>query len=167
MVFVREKNNSGFIYNINYLPKEEYSGSLGVFSDAMNNMPKSYVLYEKTEDNHMYTYIAENRMSNKILSKEIYIKNDKGQILESIDSKSHKLYSYNSNSHLLEVEDLIKKTKYTNEYDENGNCIKEFTKLIYAEYEFDANNIVIEKREFSNYGQLSLNKIEVKKIYYK
>jgi len=174
MICNLEKNDIGYVYNFDFIPNtvgdENEEGLLATIADMVKNMPKSYVLYEKIKEGHKYTYVDENKETNEIIGKDIYIRNNEGLLIESIESKqfdSHKKYTYNSDGKLLEVHDITNGTTELNEYDSDGNCIKEYSDSMISEYIYDANMSVVEERLFTNYGKVSFNGLYVKKIEYK
>ena len=106
MAMAREPHEAGYIFNMEAVPEEGQEGLLGLMGDAMNDLPKTYALYSLEDDQHIYTYIEEDNKTGEKISEQTYIRNNDGQIIESIEPHLHKKYKYDSSGDLLEIHDV-------------------------------------------------------------
>ena len=167
MAMAREPHESGYIFNTEAVPVEGQEGLLGLMGDAMNDIPKTYALYSLEDDQHIYTYIEEDNKTGEKISEQTYIRNNDGQIIESIEPHLHKKYKYGSSGELLEIHDVTNDKVMTNQYDEQGNMIVNHDDFTIVKSKYDVHNNMVEEKQFWGEVASSLQSMTIRKIVYK
>ena len=118
-------NETGYRYNAEMVANatEGQDELSKMMTEGMADSPAMYILHESKDNNQHYTYIQEDKKSGEIMNQETFVRNAQGQLVETKSEREHKKYKYNKKGEIIEIEDVLSKSKTTNEVDKNGNII--------------------------------------------
>jgi hypothetical protein len=170
MLLDRSTNEEGFVYHTQIIPVEGPGELMEMLKKKLLESPKLYILYKKEGDLHYYTTIEEDRETEEIIGEEVYVRNDKGLLVESKISKgfnSHNKYVYNDKGEVIETIDVISGETRKNLFDENGNMQRKYEEYSYSEYIYDTRQSAIQEMKFIDSDERVLQEMTTHEIFYK